>query len=447
MAGPTSSRSRPGQAALVAGMKPPALVVEDVRRRLARTWADVVLSEHGWHTADPDTSRDAKSYTPTDVAVPTRQEDYDGNGAAGPWPYAFPLGQPSAELLIASFGEVVAFVGDWREWSSQSGLTLRWRERRVHGTQQQLPTHLLVDTVDSAARLTGWQQRLSLARIRASVLLDRYPHLPCPARTLRQVLDHDEVDFDLLCHVADWFVARAASGPVEPMTPRQVPIQGLHAKWLNTRHALVRDLAGVEDLALLPPHPPRLHFTYLDPDYLAAGGRIHDSVTVTDRVRLPYVPRIVVISENKDTAIHFPPLTGGVAVEGAGCGGTTAASIGWLAGADAVFYWGDMDSDGLEILDGFRAAGVPARSLLMDRGAFERWERYGTSVDQHGNPLPPRVPRPTPHLTAHERGLYEDLCSPDWMRHRRIEQERIPLHVALEEVHAALSSPADPLSS
>jgi hypothetical protein len=49
-----------------------------------------------------------------------------------------------------------------------------------------------------------------------------------------------------------------------------------------------------------------------------------------------------------------------------------------------------MDADGLEILDGFRAAGVPAMPILMDPDAYESWERFGTSLDQYGKPLGPR---------------------------------------------------------
>ncbi|MHB1431884.1 MAG: DUF3322 domain-containing protein [Streptosporangiaceae bacterium] len=56
--------------------------------------------------------------------------------------------------------------------------------------------------------------------------------------------------------------------------PRQVPVEGLHTKWMNTRHALIRDLAGVVGLNLAPPHPARLHFTYLDPEHRRAGHRL-----------------------------------------------------------------------------------------------------------------------------------------------------------------------------
>lgn len=137
-------------------------------------------------------------------------------------------------------------------------------------------------------------------------------------------------------------------------------IEGLHAKWLNNRHALISEFAGLDGLGL-PPHPAGIHFTYLNPDHRAVDGRVHDSATVGDQMSLTCRPRVVVISENKDAAIHFPDGPGGVAVEGGGRGGGTAAAFDWVSQAPAAFYRGEMDAAGLEILDGFRAAGVPAR--------------------------------------------------------------------------------------
>jgi hypothetical protein len=99
--------------------------------------------------------------------------------------------------------------------------------------------------------------------------------------------------------------------------------------------------------------------------------------------------------------------------------------------------WGDMDADGLTNLDGFRAAGVPATSLLMDPATYDAWERLDTNVDKNGKPLGPRPPRPVPHLTAAERILCHELIAPGWARHSRVEQERIPLQVAVEQVLVA----------
>lgn len=382
-------------------MKTPEQVLADVARRVGSTWAATLT----------------------------------GTGDQPAWPYAVPLGEPTSAELGADSSAMVAKVAAWRDWEAAHHLRLRYRARRVLGTNQELPTHLPVPDLDTAAGLCGgdWPARITRARRRAAVLADRYPHLPRPGRTLAAVETLSDVDFDLLCRAADWFATHDATG----LTPRQVPIEGLHAKWLNTRQQLVRTLAGIDELGLLPPHPARIHFTYLDPDYRSAGGRIHDSATVGDQVRLPYPPRVVIISENKDTAIHFAELPGGISVEGAGTGGSTVAAFDWITAASHLFYWGDMDADGLEILDGFRAAGVHAASILMDPASYAQWERFGTNLDRHGKPLQPRPPATVAQLTAAERTLYDHLVSPSCPGHRRVEQERIPLAVALKAIRQA----------
>ena len=382
-------------------MKTPQQVTADVERRLARTWTGALTS------AGADGERDA-------------------------WPHAFPIGQPGSATLAEDFAAVATQATLWRSWATAHELELRFASRRVLGTSQQLPTHVVVTGVDVAAALCEglWLDRLSRGRRRAAVLGKRYGHLTDPARILGALDSLGDVDFDLLCRAADWFARNDATG----LTARQVPIEGLHSKWLNSHRQLVRELAGVADLGLLADHPARIHFTYLDPEYRAGTGRLHDSATVGDAFFPAYRPRVVLISENKDTAIHFPPLEGGISVEGVGRGGVTAAAFDWLAGAPAVFYWGDMDADGLEILDGFRAAGIPARSILMDPETYACWEQFGTNSDVRGRPLQPRAPRPVPHLNAGELRLYHQLVDPAWARYRRIEQERIPVAVALAAV-------------
>jgi hypothetical protein len=224
------------------------------------------------------------------------------------------------------------------------------------------------------------------------------------------------------------------------LTPRQVPIEGLHAKWLNTRQPVIGILAGIESLGLLPRHPQRIHFTYLDPEHLAGGGRRHDSATVGDVMRPAYLPEIVLISENKDTAIHFPPVPKAVAVEGAGFGGAPAiASFDWLTAAPHLIYWGDLDPSGFEIVDRFRQAGLPVRTILMDLPSFEEYERFGTSTDARGNPLGTPVRQDLPHLNECERAVYDELTAPEWTRVRRVEQERVPLTVAVAKIRERIA--------
>jgi hypothetical protein len=222
----------------------------------------------------------------------------------------------------------------------------------------------------------------------------------------------------------------------------------VHAKWLNTHHRLVALLAGKDNLQLLPRHPPRIHFTYLDPTHRAAGGRRHDSTTVGDTMTPAYQPTVIVISENKDTALHFPAVRGGISVEGEGFGASAIASITWIRACPQLFYWGDLDAAGFAILDGFREAGLAVESLLMSREDYEAYERFGTPIDARGNTIPPGRRRTLPHLIEDEARLYGCLTDPAWQRHRRIEQEKIPLGVArdvlLERLNRSTRRPSDP---
>jgi hypothetical protein len=409
-------------------MKSIEQVLVDIERRLANTWASCVTGSSqapSGSGAATDHGAGSTTVAPADT----------GKTAAHAWPYPFPLGQPSSASLAGDFVNAAAWAATWRTWSAPHGTSLRTRTRRVMGTDQELPTHLVVADVDHAARLCGdnWPHRLEQGRRRAGVLVDRFPHLVSAgllASTVAAVDELSDVDFDLLCRAGQWFASHDAAG----LTPRQVPIEGLHAKWLNHRQGLVRRLSSRNDVGLLPPHPPRVHFSYLDPAHLAAGGRRHDSATIGDRMSPAYQPRVVVISENKDTAIHFPELAGGISVEGVGRGARAIAALPWLVAAEHILYWGDMDADGLEILNEFRAAGVPAVSLFMDLPAFAQWERFGTNEDARGRPLRARTPRSVPLLTEAETTLYQCLTSETWNRHRRVEQERIPLDVAIAHV-------------
>jgi hypothetical protein len=382
-------------------MKTPQAVTEDIRRRLSGKWHSHLV----------------------------------GDEAA--FPHAFALGRPAAADLRADYSAVHAQTVQLQDWAKAHEVVLDYENRTAKGgTTQLIPTHARVVSIDHAAALAAgdWADRLARARLRLGVLRDKYPPLDDVGKTLRTLDAYGEVDFGLLLSVADWYrgdPGRANLG----VTPRQVPIPGVHAKWLQSHRRGVQALTGLEDLGLLPGHPPRIHFTYLDPGHLAAGGRVHDSATAGDSFAPAYLPEVVVISENKDTAIHFPALAGGISVEGVGKGGKTPASFPWIRDAPVLVYWGDIDRDGYEILDGYRADfGRDIDSILMGPEDYDAYEIFGTELDQTGRALQSGSPRPAERLRPEEREVYLRLLDPQHTGHRRVEQERIPLAGALEKV-------------
>ena len=351
------------------------------------------------------------------------------------WPLRVALGRPRADEIATNMAAVSTYVAELRDWQGRRGFEVVWSERRV-GSTQDIPTHVVVGDIDAAARMLGaaFARRLSAARERARAVHATFPVLTDAevASVLRQTRAWADIDFELLMDAGIWFETHDASG----LTPRQVPLAGFHAKWLNARgrRSLVCLLAGTDDLGLIDP-PPQVELAWCDPDHLARGGRRYDSLVIGDVATLPYEVRVALIVENKDTYRYFPPTAGTACVFGAGAAGAShVAQVPWIAQAGRLVYWGDMDADGLAILNSYREQGLAVESMLMDMAAYERYERFGTSLAASKQALDQRARRDLARLTQGERELYDHLTDPSHTRHRRIEQERIPL----EDAHAAL---------
>jgi hypothetical protein len=360
--------------------------------------------------------------------------------ASEDWPFRVPLGTPPKMLLERDFKTALTWARTWEEWAEVRHLTLDWRTRVVSGTTQPLPTHLTIPDADTAASLCGghWPGRLTEARRRLTLVRNAFPHAD-HARVIRGAESLSDVDYQLLLDAARWFTMNTAAG----LTPRQVPLPGFHSKWLNKNQALIQALSGREDLGLSS-RPTRVHFTYLDTGHRVNGGRRHESITIGDRAEPAYEPETVVILENKDTAVYFPPVPGGIAVEGEGTKAPgTLPLIPWIRQCRDVIYWGDIDAAGLSIVNDLRMAGVNVDTMLMDYATYEAYEQFGAWTDEKGKPVPCSRRRKLPALTPTEQHMYQMLTDPTSTRVRRVEQERIPLEVAAEHLGTLLKKRQD----
>nr|BFE29820.1 hypothetical protein GCM10010200_020710 [Actinomadura rugatobispora] len=238
-------------------------------------------------------------------------------------------------------------------------------------------------------------------------------------------------------------------------TARQLPVPGMHTKWLDTHGALLRDVAGRDVRDEVRPRPAVLHLTYVDPGHAASGRRRHDAWTTGDTHDIAYRPRIVLVVENRDSRLWFPPVRDTIVVEGGGkAAGTLLANVPWIRAAEHVAYWGDIDADGYAILDRFRAALAepgpdeappkPVTSILMDATDLHRYARHGVNHDKAGRPIKPS-PVILPHLTEAETTAYDTIATAGPTPFRRIEQEAIPLaHAATRLLDVCMRSPSSP---
>lgn len=366
------------------------------------------------------------------------------------WPHAFAVGRPSKAELVGGLRDVDLLAQELRRWEREFGATVRYGTREAGGLQR-VPTHVELPSVDAAAAVVGlrervhepWGRALERTRTRIAALKDGFPLLgpEAYARVLRAEDARDDLEFELLLAAGAWFSCHDAAG----LTPRQVPLPGIDGKWLDAKR--LRDfvclLAGREDLGLRG-HPQRMDFAYLDPGHRARGGRRYDSWVEGDASVPAYVPRVLLIVENKASYLDFPEVEGGICLFGSGKAGMAVTSaMPLVRSAGQVVYWGDLDADGFQILDGYRARGVTCASILMDGYALARYGRYGTNLGKDHHSILVRERLELAHLTDAERDAYERITDPDYRGYRRIEQEKIPLVdalAALQAVQASMSS-------
>lgn len=268
------------------------------------------------------------------------------------------------------------------------------------------------------------------------------------AASLKQAARLDDHDVAVLASAIDWLNAHP---DVTELSERQIPVPGMHTKWLASHRALVRDLLGWDVRASVRHRPPVAHVTYVDPDYLATGARRHDAWTGGDEHALPYPPRTVVIVENRDCRLWFPPLPATVVAEGGGRAATwLLADAPWVRRADHIIYWGDLDADGLEILDGLRGALADpspsgperaVRSVLMDASALHEFAYLGVNHDRRGGDIE-HTAVDVPHLAPPERDAYYEITTLGPAAVRRVEQERIPMSAVLERIRTVVDASA-----
>lgn len=352
------------------------------------------------------------------------------------WPWGVNLTSLNGQMLNERWSEVWRWIVDWNTWADVNRCPLTTSNRRVGAARRAIPSRISIPDINTAAAATGsgWPQCLTVARERARILHKEFSYTLTPG-LLRLACDLSDVDFDLAGAAAAWFHQHDATG----LTARQVPIAGLHAKWLDRNTRVVSGLSGRKELGLVT-RPSRIHFSYLDGPWIRQGNRRRDSIALDDTSQSPgYQPQAILITENKDSALFFPEVEGGIVIEGNGDAVIRLAQIPWIRACPIIFYWGDLDAHGFAILDRLRSAGIAAESLLMDEATLHRYAPYASPTYADGSPLPQGTPSPTPSLSEGERTLLERITDPAWNGPRRIEQERIPLKAAHVELTRALS--------
>jgi hypothetical protein len=354
---------------------------------------------------------------------------------ADAWPLSIPLGIPTERQARNHLADVQAWQARWHAWRGEGEIV--WTERRWSGLgTQKLPERMVLHNPKQVAIWIGEAERWQRATGRYALMTDRWPLL---AGTLSnyfdELADYSEEDFQRLVAMLKWLEAH----PDSRLYIRQLPVAGVHTKWLLARKALITSLlrpiraAHADDtdfysLTGIRREPVLIHLRLLDSEARRAVGGLGDiTASVEDVARLQLPVHRVYIVENLQTGLAFGKLPGAAVFMRLGYAVDLFGEIPWL-GQLPCYYWGDLDTHGFAILNRLRHYLPHARSLLMDEATLLAhqglWGQERAPVNGAELPL----------LTNDEQLLYRDLCNNRWGTRLRLEQERIPWEYAWERL-------------
>jgi hypothetical protein len=356
-------------------------------------------------------------------------------GGAGEWPLTISLQVPGEQRAAQDWAAFDGWRGQWRSWSGAGEVD--WIERRWPQLgSQAVPAQWRLRDADEAAQAIGELPRWQRAKLRFQALVERWPALESRLRNQFELLaDSDESEFTRMRDMLAWLLAHPASN----LFARQLPVAGLDSKWLETRTGVIggwlRQLVAAPDdtgfwpLSGLRREPDRLRLRVLDPSLRTCVGGLGDIHAPWQQLaELQWPVQRVFIVENKQTGLAFDDRPGTVVLMARGYAVEQLAQLPWLSAAEAVHYWGDIDTHGLAILGRLRSHLPSVRSLLMDEATLLAHRALWVA-----EPEPHRA-EAIEHLDDVEQALYRDLRGDRWGVRLRLEQERIGWDVAWRRI-------------
>lgn len=347
-----------------------------------------------------------------------------------------PLHPPTERAALADQSGAIEWVQQWRRVAASDAVRVTWGVRRWPSIgAQEVPERLALAGADTIAEFAGASVQRDWATLTGRVALMRQRLVsgrPDDVRTAvaavvrthaTTLAGYDDAEMHELLDVVEWLLANPSSG----RRVRELPIRGIHTKWLERHRKVTEDLyravTGREGLGLAESQS-LIRVRFVNPG-IRPSGLTDLAMPLAQLAALDIAPTTVFVFENLETVLAMPDLPGAVVVHGGGYAVGRLSSVPWIREARIV-YWGDLDSDGFRILHDLRVGCPDVTSVLMDPATVERYRDLAV-------PDPRSAPGAFDLLTDDEQAarlLLRDLGG------LRIEQERIPWHDALRTLRA-----------
>ncbi|MBX2924203.1 MAG: hypothetical protein KF746_18525 [Chitinophagaceae bacterium] len=288
----------------------------------------------------------------------------------------------------------------------------------------ELPDTIFFETIDDYIYFIGYKKEWSIFLENYSTIINSAPRLKDWALNNCLWLTERNIKWNDIIKVCQYFI----QNPRPDIYLRQLPIE-IHTKFIEENNALIQSLLDF----LIPDHirsitqkrfveryflkydEPLVRIRMLDTDLTCFGNFSDISIPLSDFEKLDILAKNVLITENKMNFLTLPAVPSTVAVwSGGGFNVSYLKNVHWLT-EKHIFYWGDIDEHGFQILHQLRSYYLNTQSIMMDCKTFEYFSEFAVTGSRNKSER-------LSLLNNEEHNLFEKLKQID---NNRLEQEKI----------------------
>jgi hypothetical protein len=333
----------------------------------------------------------------------------------------------SKDLLerLPEYQNSLALLRNNSKTNKKYGYTLVETERQFDKIgKQSVPEKIVIETLEDYLKLIKKENDFQIFVQQSNLIIQTFPELKeWIIKYPQKVIDNQENCEDIL-KVCTYFKAN----PVPNLYIRELPIQ-VHTKFIENNKGIIKELLDIliadflktnetnfEKRFNLKYAEPLVRFRILDENishtYFSGIDDLSIPISQFEQLKLPL--KKVFVVENKMNVLTFPKIDKTIVIFGSGYSVENLKDAEWLNETD-LFYWGDLDVQGFEILSQFKGYFPHVKSILMDKKTFDKFF-------ENDKGTPSKLTTEL-YLTDEELELYKLLKANNW----RLEQEKTPV--------------------
>ena len=299
---------------------------------------------------------------------------------------------------------------------------------KQHGLQD-IPVSISFQSEYDYLKFINKEKETAKFKIDLTQILSSFPELKdWVLKYPNKVIDND---WESLLKVCMYFKAT----PQPHLYIRELPIQ-VHTKFVENNKSIIKELLDIiiaeyinsdekpfETRFNLKFDEPIVRFRILDnsisQQYFSCIDDISIPISEFQQLYLPI--QTVYIVENKINMLIFPAKKASIVVWGHGFGVNIMRNVEWLK-TKRIYYWGDLDAQGFQILSEIRTSFKQVESFLMDRETFDKYNEgdKGTKTNVEKELC----------LSQEEMEMFRYLKESN----SRLEQEKIPFEYIVTKI-------------